>query len=516
MQSKDKSLSFMDSFKVYLPSNVSDHLYPDNSPCNYRTRFAQPIDLDGHWEVGLESILYSTNVNDENEKAQIDFEVKTNGKRTVNSSYPYEMCAPEGNWKGIAEIIPKHFEKDSSKLERIIECINSINSTILNPHKRSQWGDVFEFYLTDDKKVSFRAFDSAFTIILTSRLASALGFNYRSTFSGTTVIKGSSRTQEFVLNREDYKITYYNTNVLKKKGRFIIKDVDKKFDGTKETFNKLWQENIRKHYDIHIEFKGSKLVIHNYEKSLVIVFSRDFSKTFGHEWPIYGKGSQWAVSSADLKEGFNSQVWYLDIYSKELDFTNTVSKHNLTMDILLGNHDKHKELYTYINQSVSTFLKQKLGDKYDTSQHSFNLSIYFDAHCKLIVGDMMTVRFSKNLSYLLGFPNKLLKNTVMSVRGVTSLSNRKRQLFVLTNAIKPTAYGNQKLQILQDFVHNSTGAEIVEKLFNPIVYLPIMSNYIDMIQIQLTDELHQPLPIKDSKTIVTLYFRKMNEKQHIV
>ena len=268
MQSKDNSFSLMDSFKVYLPSNVSNHLYPENSPCNYRTRFGQPIDLDGHWEVGLESILYSTNINDESEKAQIDFEVKT--------------------------------------------------------------------------------------------------------------------------------------------------------DGT--------------------------------------------------------------------------------------------TKHKLTMDVFLGNHVKHEELHTYINQSVSTFLKQKLGDKYDTSQHSFSLSIYFEFHCKVIIGDKLTVRFSKNLSYLLGFPNKILKDTAISIRGVTSLSNRKRQLFVLTDAIKPTAYGNQKLQILQNFVHNSTGDEIIEKHFNPIVYLPVMHNYIDMIQIQLTDDLHQPLPIKDSKTIVTLYFRKTNGK----
>ena len=46
----------------------------------------------------------------------------------------------------------------------------------------------------------------------------------------------------------------------------------------------------------------------------------------------------------------------------------------------------------------------------------------------------------------------------------------------------------------------------LQKLFNPIVYLPVMTNFIDMIQIQLTDKLHQQLPIKDSKTIVTLLF----------
>ena len=187
------------------------------------------------------------------------------------------------------------------------------------------------------------------------------------------------------------------------------------------------------------------------------------------------------------------------------------------MNIFLGTLNKHTEFYNHINQSVSTFLKQKLGSNYDTIHHSFNLSVYYDDHCKLVIGDMiMSVCFSKNLTHLLAFPSKLLKDTTTSMRDVTPLINRKRQLYVLTNVIKPTAYGNQKLQILQDFVHRNTGAEIAQRHFNPIVYLPVMSNYIDMIQIQLTDELHQPLPIKDSKTIVTLYFRRMDKKQHIV
>lgn len=75
--------------------------------------------------------------------------------------------------------------------------------------------------------------------------------------------------------------------------------------------------------------------------------------------------------------------------------------------------------------------------------------------------------------------------------------------------IKPTAIGIHKLQILQDFLHHPTGEKIIEKRFDPIVYLPIMTNYMDTINIQLTNEFYKPIPIKDSKTIATLYFRKV-------
>ena len=69
-----------------------------------------------------------------------------------------------------------------------------------------------------------------------------------------------------------------------------------------------------------------------------------------------------------------------------------------------------------------------------------------------------------------------------------------------------TAFGDTKLQILQRFVHKVKDEEITERRFDPVMYLPAMTNNIDMIQLQLTDEKYQPLDLKVSKTIVCLYF----------
>jgi len=138
------------------------------------------------------------------------------------------------------------------------------------------------------------------------------------------------------------------------------------------------------------------------------------------------------------------------------------------------------------------------------------LSLQNDNQCQLTLGKWLDVSFSKNLSYLLGFPeNIIIAKELSSMREVTALTNSKQQLFLLSNVIKPTAIGNHKLQILQDFLHNPNGEKIIEKRFDPLVYLPIMSNYMDTLDIQLTDESFKPIPIKDSKTIATLYFRKI-------
>ena len=96
----------MDSFKVYLPSNACTQLYPNNSPSDYRTRLDQPINVDGDWEVGLESVFYLPNFQNEGEKARIDF-VNVVTSRTVNSIYPYELTTGSDS-RGIGEVMPKH------------------------------------------------------------------------------------------------------------------------------------------------------------------------------------------------------------------------------------------------------------------------------------------------------------------------------------------------------------------------------------------------------------------------
>ena len=44
-------------FYIALPSNASFSTFPDNTT-SYRVELPQPIDVNGHWEVGLYSVAY--------------------------------------------------------------------------------------------------------------------------------------------------------------------------------------------------------------------------------------------------------------------------------------------------------------------------------------------------------------------------------------------------------------------------------------------------------------------------
>ena len=78
----------MSSFKVYLPSNACPDIYPNNTPTDYHINFDNPIELEGQWEVGVESICYASKIYDSAETASIDVTVG-------NIIRPYTMmCVP--------------------------------------------------------------------------------------------------------------------------------------------------------------------------------------------------------------------------------------------------------------------------------------------------------------------------------------------------------------------------------------------------------------------------------------
>ena len=97
------------------------------------------------------------------------------------------------------------------------------------------------------------------------------------------------------------------------------------------------------------------------------------------------------------------------------------------------------------------------------------------------------------------------------MREVDSLANHSRQLHVLSNVSKPTAYGNHQRQILSEFLHKQQTLPMIEKRFNPIRYHPVARNNIDMIHVQVTDDDYRPISIQNAATIVTLYFRQIKE-----
>ena len=495
-----------------MPSNACPEIFPNNNPTDYRTRFDKNLDLEGSWEVGVHSIAYSSVINDEKERAEIHIKATVREEKPINDVISFQYVTSDGKWRGFqSDTYPTHIETDYSKLKSVLRSINTVGKKILK--SKLPYNRAFVFYFDKRKqRVIYHPFDLSFSLLLTKRLASYLGFRRPTVLSGEFPIVADKepRTNEGEpLSFADYKVKYMSINIQKRINHVILKSYGEPFDGTKKSFLALWKEKLTTVYGFDIKFKKGKLVIRNPHVDIGMHFSFELANLFCIDKSIISSGSFMAHSeySAELIN-FREQYWTVDIFTETLAMTDVERTIPLTVETYPWRFETIEEALRLINVKVTKTLKEKLTIFYKPVEHRFELIL--TDHCKLMLGRAMTCSFSENLSYLLGFPSTEIRTMEsVAVREVDALSNHSRQLCLLSNIIEPTSYGNQQRQILSDFLHKRSTEKMTEKEFEPIFYHKVNRNNIDLIHLQLTDDKYNPVAIHDSNTIVTLYFRKV-------
>ena len=498
----------MDSFHIYLPSNACHHIYPNNTPSDYQTQLDQTIKLEGAWEVGVESICYSSHIDDKSKKAQIICEIEAGKNRLANDyeSFKFKLNR-QGKWKGLAGIVPTQFEEDPANIENVIKTLNAMNSQIFKENKTG-----FTF-----RKEAFSK-DVAlqnFVLKLSSRLTQVLGYKQNILTSNSNILAFQQPGKQ-KLTAEDYSLQYFSPDV-QKEVKIELLTQGQLFDGEESTLLKLWSEKVKHFKDVVIRFSNHKLIIDNYSSDYVVRFSPNFAKIIGHELPIIGRGTTWGKRQVKFVKGQLAESWYVEIFSTELKvLAREMTESRLTLDIYPWQYDTMEKVMENINREVTNAVQRKMKELYNAQQHEFKLSLNENGHCKLALGPWLKIRFTQNLSYLFGLKETLLQHPeVKGMRHTGSLRNRERELFLLSNIANTTAYGKHHLQILQNFLHKSKGQTLIEKHFDPIMYVPLLNKSIDRIQLQLTTDDYQPINISGSKTLVCLIFRKVSENAMI-
>ena len=162
------------------------------------------------------------------------------------------------------------------------------------------------------------------------------------------------------------------------------------------------------------------------------------------------------------------------------------------------------KLLTTLNEQLAQFLKKACC----TEPLSFTLSDHF---VKLELPQYVTLKLTPNLVSMLGFDQTTFQEKMHlgSVLPAT-LDKREQQIFIYLDIVDMMSFGSEKRPMIQHFVHDKDASHgIVERFFDPIIYQPVTKNMIDSLTIQLIGGHQQVLTIKDSKTIVTLHFRKV-------
>lgn len=494
----------MESFKVYLPSNACANIYPNNTSSDYKTRFDHIIKLDGEWEVGVESIFYSSHI-ENNTKSNVHCDVRLVKRTAVNDNKPFKfLLSDEGKWKGLTGIKPAKFEEDPNKMNNVLNTLVKMNKLMVEGRK-------ILFMFTRN---GFASELKPFYIQITPRLAEVLGYNYNifgkvEEFSNDRHMKPGKEK----LIAEDYLIKYFYPDVQHKVARIVFKARGMTFKGGKRQFLKLWRLKMEQFTALKTHFKNMKVVVDNFSVDSAIIFSPDFGKLIGHELPIIGKGTTWASRKAKLEKGYVAEEWYIDIYSSDLEFTEKRTDFQLSLEVYPKQHQTIKDLMSHINLQMQKQLKEKLKTDYDANKHHFELSLASNGYSELVRGSNLNIDFSQDLHSLFAIPKRALQQAEANgTRHIGNEIHREQQLFLLSNVAKYTAYAQQHLPILRSFLHPNKKTNMIKKRFDPIVYLPVMSNSIDMIQLQLADDSGKAIKLSDTKTLVCLYFRKVREK----
>ena len=509
----------MDSFHIYLPSNACEFIYPNNTSTDYRTRLDHTMQLEGEWEVGVESIFYSSEIDNANKGTKIDFDVKTYKKCLAGCEKFNFLLDKNEKWKGVKGILPTKYETDPAKTANVLKTLNSLNQQIVK-------GKTQVFHFTKD---NCQLNIDNFYIEITSSLAKALGYGNQTIFhKSSPPLKKVEKITSLNLYKEDYLLKYFYPNAQRKLTRIEIKPPDVDFFGKEKDFLKLWREKTKSLPGLVVNFKDKKVGIKNHRAENTLVFSDDFASFIGRSLPIIGNGKEkrWGSQKVDfvklkrLEKAYLANCrkdhWYVDIYSTKANFLEEKGDHHFSIDVYPWQYKTLKESTSAINSLVQKTLKEKLRKMYDKNQHRFEMKLTNDSYSKLELGHMIKIKLSPFLQFFYGINKEVLQNREShGTRPLDNLIDEGQELFLLSNIAKPTGFGQQHLQILQSFLHKTGTTEIIERRFDPLVFLPLMTSSIDMIQLQLTDADYQPVLIPDHKTVVCLYFRKVREKTFV-
>ena len=506
-----------EAFSIYLPSNACEQIYPNNKSSDYKTRLKKAIQLQGDWEVGVESVFYSSKIDKKKEKAEVHCKVNALKERYLYRGLKKTkqfVLNPSINWKQRVEILPDVFEADPKNLGGVLNTLNDMNEYLAENKEYPA------FSFTKDSFSMNKALEH-FYIFMTPRLLNVLGYRANTilTTKGAWAKSNRKVSDDDQLTREDYRLKIFNADAKYAQTRIVIKAKGTTFDGGEDKFLDLWKRTVQSaNKAIEASFKHKKLIIDNYNNDLAIVFSPNLIKIVGHTSPIFGRSTTWSRRKAKLKKGYSTGLWYIDIFNIHPKQLTKEVKYEFTINLYPWKCDSMENVMKYVNSEVEKVLKEKLDKMFNDYFYEFKLTLLSNGYSKLVLGPRLDVDFSKNLYRLFGMTKGDLqgKPVLHAMRHITNEMRHEERVFLLSNIARTTGYGQHHTPMLRSFLHNpkksATNSDVIEKHFEPIIYLPLLSNNIDMIDIQLTNAVYQPIDVDDHTTIVCLYFRKVDEK----
>ena len=503
------TLTMSEQFRVFLPSNASTGIYPQNNPADFQVQLNPPIQLEGDWQVGIENVCYDSAIENRDEPGRISIKAHTYNEVSANDTFdfPY-VLTKDGKWN----YEPIQLESSyyyGSDMPKVRDTLNSGNELIMKDKSKK----VYEFsikYWHQHLFYGFQSFSSGFSIRLNYNLMLHLGFGHASHLSYSCWANDKVIDKTGQLGKGNYKIRIFDSNVVECEERIILKKSGEKFLKIEELIER-WNNTIGKKYGETAFTKKDKFNILKKNDKLTIKLSSALRYVVQRHTVLIGKGSFWGINVFYKPPHYNDiDEWAVEIYGDRIKkYRHYEQNYYASVSIPPRQFPTVDGFIQKINPHMEDILKRLLKSDYDGTRHHISLSIE-NQKTVLKLGKDISCYFTINLMKMFGFLQQDFTDArSVSVETPTTLDKRRQHLYIQTDLIPAVLYGDKKEYIMRDFIHNKDKTYgIIEKVFEPIIYHPVVKQLIPTISLKITNGLHECIHLKDTKTLITLIFRK--------
>ena len=498
-----------DSFLIYLPSNASMNKFPNNKPSDFRVELNRSLHLEGEWEVGVSSICYDSNIQNVNELEEMVLTPRTHDGITMNNAFkfPYNLTS-DGKWNYEWNQLESDYYGSSDE-DKIIKAFNSGNASIM----KNKGQKVYEFTIYEwhgRHFYRFHSFTKGLTLRLDNEFYPHLGFGH-SLHLTSMAIANVTKIYSNRINKFHYKFKIFDEDVVECKERIILKKRGVK-PLTLIELVKRWNETVGKKYGEKVMARKDKLVIQKYNDKLAVYFSPTLRHFVRHVSPIIGSGLVYASHENRTKADSVNDEWWVDIYGDRIKkIYQSYQETKVSINTMPRLYNTVENFIRVINPYIQHKLKQVLKSRYDAKAHHISFSIK-NQSAVLKLGDHIQCQLSNNLKKLSGFSllqDKFATSYTIGVGIPMTLDKHEQHLYIQSDLISPISVGEKKEYILRNFIHDKDASYgIVEKMFKPIFYHPVIKQTIPSISLKITNGLHECIHVKDTKSLITLVFRK--------
>ena len=482
-------------------------LFPDNKPSDFKVQMNPPLHLDGKWEIGVENVCYHSAIANVEENAKITLMAQTYDLMSMNELFNYSyILTKDGKWNYDWIQLESNYYGDSD-ITKIRETLNMGNRLILKDKKKKVY---FFFVVRYKGKLyhGFKSYSSGLAMRLNDDLMQHLGFGHSEHLTNRMADERKV-DKSGKINKSNYQFKIFDSNVVECEERIILKKNDEKALSL-TALVKRWNETVGKKYGEMSEEKKDKFLLHKKNNKLTVLFSPSMQGVVRYYTPIIGSGTFWGTRAYTITKDSKVDEWYVDIYGDHIKTVRQREKEMKTViEFPVRQYSTVEEAIRKVNSMVEFMMQTNLRSNYNVKLYGVSFKIV-NQKTVLTLGSEMKVQLTEHFAILFGFAKKIFTDKVtVSLESPMTLDKREQHLYIQSDVINPIPFGDKKEYILRGFIHDKDSKYgIMEKVFEPIIYHPVMKEDISTINLRITNGLRERIHLKDTKTLITLIFRR--------